>query len=261
MKTTGKFKILTEFNLIVLTVLFLPGTVVAATFNALQDTTIYDSGNVNGSGQGMFVGASGGGVMQRGLVEFDLSSIAVGSIVTSVTLTMHVNSIGSGGTTETITLNTISQDWNAGIAGAGGATKGGGSGVAPNAGDATWTSSGFSAWTAGGAFNSTISDSLSIGSTGFHAFTGVNLISDVQAWVDNSSLNYGWLLRGNESTPGSSKRFSTSENTGGGGSYVPVLTIEYQAAVVPVPAAVWLFGSGLFVLVGASRRKNSEVLP
>ena len=37
-----------------------------------------------------------------------------------------------------------------------------------------------------------------------------------------------------------------------------VLTLELEPiSAVPVPAAVWLFGSGLFGLVGVARRKNS----
>ena len=32
--------------------------------------------------------------------------------------------------------------------------------------------------------------------------------------------------------------------------------VTFQAAVVPVPAAVWLFGSGLLGLIGISTRGN-----
>ena len=35
------------------------------------------------------------------------------------------------------------------------------------------------------------------------------------------------------------------------------ITLNGTAAVVPVPAAVWLFGSGLLGLVGVARRKKS----
>jgi hypothetical protein len=36
-------------------------------------------------------------------------------------------------------------------------------------------------------------------------------------------------------------------------------TSEPYRTVVPVPAALWLFGSGLLGLIGAARRKGSRV--
>ena len=42
-----------------------------------------------------------------------------------------------------------------------------------------------------------------------------------------------------------------------GGSQVADLSNVRAFSVVPVPAAVWLFGSGLLGLVGVARRKRS----
>lgn len=42
----------------------------------------------------------------------------------------------------------------------------------------------------------------------------------------------------------------------GGGSGIEVDHLQYGGALVPVPAAVWLFGSGLLGLVGMARRKK-----
>ena len=42
--------------------------------------------------------------------------------------------------------------------------------------------------------------------------------------LDNPAANYGWILRGNEDTTQSSKRFATHENTDAGTR--PTLTIE-----------------------------------
>jgi hypothetical protein len=36
------------------------------------------------------------------------------------------------------------------------------------------------------------------------------------------------------------------------------MDLRIQLTAVPVPAAVWLFGSGLIGLVGFARRKNQE---
>jgi len=41
----------------------------------------------------------------------------------------------------------------------------------------------------------------------------------------------------------------------GGGSGIEVDHLQYGGALVPVPAAVWLFGSGLLGLIGIARRK------
>ena len=50
--------------------------------------------------------------------------------------------------------------------------------------------------------------------------------------------------------PASSTDFSSSRDFTWNGSYT--LTYEY----VPIPSAVWLFGSGLIGLIGVSRRKT-----
>lgn len=42
------------------------------------------------------------------------------------------------------------------------------------------------------------------------------------------------------------------------GSALPVQSYAGAASVVPVPAAVWLFGSGLLGLVGVARRKTAK---
>jgi hypothetical protein len=49
---------------------------------------------------------------------------------------------------------------------------------------------------------------------------------------------------------------NTPGNAGIGASFTVLGTIELASAVVPVPAAAWLFASGLFGLVGVARRKK-----
>ena len=37
------------------------------------------------------------------------------------------------------------------------------------------------------------------------------MVADVQAWVDPSATNFGWMLRGYENANGSTKRFDSRE--------------------------------------------------
>jgi uncharacterized lipoprotein YmbA len=59
----------------------------------------------------------------------------------------------------------------------------------------------------------------------------------------SDGLNYSWTDALNTMTP------SLTTQTSG------AILSAYQPAVVPVPAAVWLFGSGLLGLIGIARRK------
>ena len=60
---------------------------------ASKDNTLYESpsGNSNGSGTHFFVGKTNGGSIRRGLVAFDLSEIAQGATISSVTLTLNMS--------------------------------------------------------------------------------------------------------------------------------------------------------------------------
>ncbi len=215
----------------------MPGLLPAATFTASKDTTIYDSGTVNGTGGGLFVGTNGQDTNQRGLIAFDLSAIPAGSTVTSVSLRLHVNAQGFNSGADTVSINAVTQTWNEAAGGEGGATSGGGAGVPAVAGDATWFSSGLNNWTSpGGDYNPVASSSLVVDGVGvFHTFTGAGLVSDVQAWVNDPGSNYGWIIRGKENSNSSSKRFSSRENTGNGGANVPLLTVTYDTGITPLP--------------------------
>lgn len=60
---------------------------------------------------------------------------------------------------------------------------------------------------------------------------------------ESDGLHYSWTDALNTMTPS-----LTTETSG-------AILSAYQPAVVPVPAAVWLFGSGLLGLIGIARRK------
>ena len=59
-----------------------------------------------------------------------------------------------------------------------------------------------------------------------YTWSGSGLIADVQAWVSNPASNFGWVIRGNETTDGKAQRFNTGENT----SNPPQLTVTYQVS-------------------------------
>ena len=196
--------------------------------NPSKDNTLYESesGNLsNGKGDAIFSGRSGtnaGTARRRAVLAFDLSAISAGSTVTGVSLQLRNSSNRDTGQ-PTMTLHRLTQDWGEGASSASGP---GGGGTSAAAGDATWIHTFFdtSFWDSpGGDYMAAVSAQQTVGSNGTYAWESDELVSDVQAWVDDPASNFGWILIGNESTIGTAKRFNSREASSG----QPLLSVTY----------------------------------
>lgn len=180
-------------------------TSVAITLNPSQDTSIYSDqpSNSNGGNQQLVCGNAATMTavqvgVRRALVEFDISgSLPAGATILTAQLQLTnnfnpTNPIGN----QTVSLHRVNTAWGEA------ATNGGiGVGFPATTGDATWAEaiSGSFAWTtAGGDFVATPRASTTVGGVGVYNWSGANLVSDVQAWLDTPSGNHGWIVRSAE---------------------------------------------------------------
>jgi len=102
---------------------------------------------------------------------------------------------------------------------------------------------------AGGNFSPAISGQQSIGLSGssYTWASTTQMVADVQAWLDNPSTAYGWLLKGNESSR-SSHVFASREATNA--TQRPTLTIDYTP-----PAASTISISDVTLAEGTAGRR------
>ncbi|MBX9737373.1 MAG: DNRLRE domain-containing protein [Phycisphaerales bacterium] len=223
----------------------------SATFYPSLDNTLFQSttGSRSAGAQDSFytgrIDVATGGV-RRGLVQFDLSSIPVGSVVTGASLQLYL--IQGQGDVE-VTLHRTLASWGEGTS-AGGM----GRGSASTPGDATWIHRFFSNqfWTTpGGDFVSTPSGSTTISTSGpFHTWSGAGVSNDLQFWINNPAQNFGWTVRGDESTRQTAERWASGE-AAGGAEFWPTLRVTY---VIPGPGVAAMGGLGL---LAASRRRRA----
>ena len=200
------------------------------TLHPSKDNTLIENATgsrSNGAGD-IFVGLNNdGNRIRRGLLAFDVAgSIPAGSTINSASLTMWLNRSRVGN--RNVALHKVLADW--GEAG----SSGSGDGADSQTGDATWLHKFFSNqfWVnPGGDFSPTASGVKAIGASGasYTWSSTVQMVADVQSWLNNSTTNFGWLLKGDE-TQRSSKRFDSGESTTA--SRQPVLTIDYTAPAV-----------------------------
>jgi len=222
------------------------------TLSSVRDNTLYQdaAGSLsNGAGEGFFAGNTTAGLTRRGLVRFDLSSLPAGATITNVTLTLHMSMTSTGATN--VSLHRVLADWGEGTSDAAG---GEGAGAPATTGDATWLHTFYntSFWaSAGGDFNAASSALTSVNAVGFYSWSSAQMIADAQQWVATPASNFGWLLRGDESAPNTSKRFDTRESLTA--SFRPALIIEYTP--VPGPGALALLGLA-GVIGGHGRRRE-----
>ncbi len=184
------------------------------TFEPKKDNTLYQSttGNLsNGAGQHFFAGTTLSGAIRRGVMAFDVAqSIPPGTVLDSVVVVLHMSRTLSGPLQTG--LHRLVADWGEGISDAD-LEEGGGALSAP--GDATWVHRFFDTqlWTtAGGDFDPLPSAATSVGGVGHYSWSSPTLLSDVKSWVNNPASNFGWLVRGDEGSTSTSKRFDSSEN-------------------------------------------------
>lgn len=205
-----------------------------------KDNTLYE-GTVdlksNGAGAHFFVGKNASNLIYRGLVAFDFAGrVPPSSTIISATLKLYLSSTSTG--TRPVALHRVLANWGEGTSNAPGGEA---NGAAATDGDATWVHTFFSnsQWnTLGGDFVATPSSTTQVGdSLGFYTWSSPALTSDVQSWVNNGALNFGWLLLSNEVDRSSAKRFGSRENENP--TLRPELTIAYTAGA-PQPNPFYL---------------------
>ena len=218
-----------------------------------NDNTLYEDANgltSNGAGQYFFTGKTATSSLRRGLIKFDLSSIPKCAVVTSVTLTLHMSKTITGN--RTVELRKLSESWGESTSAPGGEE---GFGAAAEPGDATWVHRFYDTlnWGRdGGVFSTTTSGSQSIGGVGFYTWGSTSqMINDVQGWLDDSTLNNGWLLLGDESATATAKRFDTHENLTAANR--PVLTVTYKLISLNLTSFIEGFWNGALMVSDTAR--------
>ena len=188
-----------------------------AVLSPVRDTTLYESTTgslANGAGNYLFAGNNDENPVRirRALLAFDVRrAVPAGSVVSNVTLSLFMSR--TKGREEPVTLHRVLMDWGEGLSHAEGEE---GKGAPPQSGDATWLHRFYpmANWTSpGGDFASGASASTPVNKNGTYAWSSALMAADVQAWVDNPASDFGWLLRGNEASAQTAKRFESLQAT------------------------------------------------
>ncbi len=211
-----------------------------ATFGTVRDNTLYqsslDNPLSNGSGPGMYCGKNGGGLIHRALMKFDIAStIPAGSTITAVSLRLQCMQ-SPNSTNRSCSLYRVLADWGEGISVASG---GGGGGDVAGPGDATWHSRFHQTltdpsvpWTTpGGDYTGVSSATTTVAgmNTAYTWGTTAQMVADAQAWLDNPATNFGWMLRGVETSSQTARKFATREEATA--TFRPKLTVTFTPPV------------------------------
>ncbi len=197
------------------------------TFLPSKDNTLFETvdGSVsNGSGDKIFIGKPNNGLLRRGVLEFDITSLPMHAVITSVSLDLNVIDIPANAQNGTAALHLALSEW--GEAG----SSGNGQGAPSQTGDATWIHTFFSTdlWTtAGGDFMPAASSTADFTdqTTSITFASTANMVADVTTWFEDPSDNHGWIILGDETNNGNSRSFASLDNATAANR--PTLTIEY----------------------------------
>jgi hypothetical protein len=211
----------------------LRGGLMVAQLQPAHDNSMYSNSGAlsNGAGIYLFSGATQDGSIRRCLIRFDTSAIPPGAYIEDAQLTLTISRAVASG--NPMSLYRLVADWGEAGSDAG---DPGGLGAPAQPGDATWTYSFYNTvnWAnAGGDYTPLPSASSIVGMSGTAVWAGPQLIADVQAWVNGTTPNFGWILVGDEQSSGSAKRFDSREHPTSANR--PTLTVTYTTTVAVEP--------------------------
>jgi hypothetical protein len=193
----------------------------------VRDNTLFqdaDGDTSSGSGPALFAGNNSQNLSRRALLAFDVAAhVPAGARIDSVVLRLHVSNAPNA-IRRQFTLHRVLKAW-----GEGGSYSMGGTGAHADPGDATWQHASYPdlRWDSpGGDFDPAASASLLVGDSGFEAWTGPGMTVDVRSWLAQPGANFGWLIQGEETGPGTARRFDSREADEPGSR--PTLTVHYS---------------------------------
>jgi hypothetical protein len=172
----------------------------------------------NGVGNYLFAGRTAvdaGFKLRRALLQFDLSvNLPADAEIVFASLSIYQSKSAPDSTNVEMKLQRVLQAWGEGSSMAFGA-EGQGNWAEP--GDATWHHSMFPTvlWSnSGGDFSETVSASALFGQQSMHYTWSCNdtLLADLNYWIANPGMNFGWIIMGGEDTNSSARRFNSRHN-------------------------------------------------
>lgn len=179
---------------------------------ASKDNTLFEdqAGSLsNGVGIYLFSGMTARNETRRALIAFDVANaLPPGAAVDSVQVQLFMDKSLAGPVP--VSLHPMTTDWGEGTSDA---PANEGAGTVATDGDATWIH-GFSPltmWTTpGGDFTDDASATILVGQADTYVWYSTGgLVADVNAWLSDAPVNFGWMILGDESQPFTAKRFAS----------------------------------------------------
>ena len=213
------------------------------TISPVLDTSIHSSGfNPKGTATILSGNRRSIGILDRGLLRFDLSAIPTEANVTGATLRLKIVQVPIDAVFSPFELHRALIPWAA---------------------DATWLNSNASLpWSSpGGGAESDYATPAVLGvrvaASAEYVFASTNqMIADITGWIADPASNHGWLLKSaNEGTQGTAIHFGSSES-----AVPPALEISYSLSVeAPVLREAKLISTNFTFEIHGSAGVNYDV--
>jgi hypothetical protein len=235
--------------------------------------------NSNGAGDFFSAGRTRSrGLLRRGLLQFDFSSIPDGAVIVPGTVELRLVVVDSprkdkSGEARDFWLVPVEQDWGEGSSEANAGVSNAGSGAAATSSDATWLHSIYDPnihdprlpnaadnagyWSEEGVIGNLPSDPSIFGSPagsvpaapylGPVTFASMSMETHINGWLVDSASNFGWLVVGDErivaDDVSSARAFASRE-------HASAPTLSFQYTIVPEPASAVALLAGCVISIG-----------